>query len=442
MKKKLLIGLLVTILLVIIIAITLILVTNTQKNESNINVNNDNSSNLTNKINNNVANKKELIKVESAPDGYSTYLLDTEGKIYVAGFAISDKFIEVKLDTTDKVVDIVNTEVGLIFKLQNGEYYLISNDIKSDKTIKTSLKIGTAKRIMLDNIKSVTDMTSIVSSIQFLTDNGDVYELVNNANSGEDSNVKKIFQNIKSIKSYGDNIAILDNNGTGYVYGYNVNENGILGTSDSDSDKEYISTPQKIGDNLKDINIVQRNLMKRLIICAINTNNELLVMGETKGTSLLMGNKKINTLTKIYDNVKEVEVMIDGTAIVTTLDNDLIHLDFRMNELKETKILNNVKKVCVPDYGGILILDQSNTLYGYGENSTGKFGTGESGNILNKAVVLKNDVKNIFSGKTYGGNASFVITQDGRLYGAGSNERGALGIPDQKSVKEFKQIDY
>lgn len=134
--------------------------------------------------------------------------------------------------------------------------------------------------------------------------------------------------------------------------------------------------------------------------------------------------------------------MIDGTAIVTTLDNDLIHLDFRTNELKETKILNNVKKVCVPDYGGILILDQSNTLYGYGENSTGKFGTGESGNILNTAVVLKNDVKNIFSGKTYSGNASFVITQDGRLYGAGSNERGALGIPDQKSVKEFKQIDY
>lgn len=140
--------------------------------------------------------------------------------------------------------------------MQNGEYYLISNDIKSDKTIKTSLKIGTAKRIMLDNIKSVTDMTSIVSSIQFLTDNGDVYELVNNADSGEDSNVKKILQNVKSIKSYGDNIAILDNNGTGYVYGYNVNENGILGTSDSDSDKEYISTPQKIGDNLKDINIV------------------------------------------------------------------------------------------------------------------------------------------------------------------------------------------
>ena len=38
-------------------------------------------------------------------------------------------FTELSLETTEKVVDISDASEELLFKLQNGEYYLISNEV-------------------------------------------------------------------------------------------------------------------------------------------------------------------------------------------------------------------------------------------------------------------------------------------------------------------------
>lgn len=437
-KRKIII-----ILLVLVIVIILFVVASGLILKDKDILNNENNSN---DINNTVSKSNEIIKVESSADGYETYMLDASGNIYGAGFSLTENFEKINIETNEKIIDIVITDLGLLFKLDNGEVYLISNEIKSDKEIRTSLEIGSAKRIMIDDISMINDKSTAVSLIQFLTKSGELYELVANAYTGEVSNVKKIMDNVKKVESNGQNVVILDNMGNGYVYGYNVGENGVLGVSDYGiiSRKDYISTPQKVGENLKEIRVASRSLMYSLNIYAINNNNELLIMGETANNNLFMGqkNNSIGTLTKIYENVDAVYPMMSG-PIVKTKDKKLVSLDTVLYSAEAAEIIDDVDDVIVPiGYGGIFIL-KDNLLYGYGENdATGKFGIGEDIKILNSPIKINDNIKRVFISKDYSGSTVFLVKNDGTLYGAGDNYRGALGIAGKKSVKTFSVIDY
>ena len=395
--------------------------------------------------NNSIVKSNEIIKVESAPDGYSTYLLDSNGKVYVSGHSISETFIEVEFNIDNKVVDIVNTDVGLLIKFDSGEYYLLSNQIKSDKTIDTSLRIGSAKRIMLDNIVYATDYESF-GNILFLTNSGELYELVYNANTQEENNVKKVMDNVKTVRSNGYNISIIDKNDNAYIYGYNITDEGILGTSDysitSTSTKEYVSKPQKIAENVKSITFASNSALKYLAIYVVNKDNQLFIMGHDRYGISIVGENRIDSPMKIAENVKDVHALTDS-IIVEKTDGSLVKISTNTSDIKEEKIIDSFKEIAVPKtYGGILIVSKNNELYGYGKNDLDKFGLNTSNQTYDKIVKIRDNVKRIFMGKTYGGYASFIVTTDGKLYGAGSNEKGALGIPGKKIVNEFTLIEY
>ena len=202
----------------------------------------------------------EIIKVVTNDD--ETYLLSANGKIYIGNLEESLDFTELSLETTEKVVDIAETSSGLLFRLKNGEYYLISHDITTDKEIKTSVH-STAKRIMLDNITQYAIEDVMCNSYLFLTKDGDLYELIFDTNS--ETNVKKIMSNIVHIEDDLRNAAMIDENNNAYVIGFNVKENGLLGTSET-LFKNGVCTPTKVAENVKEIDLFGWNLMYALHI--------------------------------------------------------------------------------------------------------------------------------------------------------------------------------
>lgn len=371
----------------------------------------------------------EIIKVVSL-DNYDTYLLSASGKIYIGNLKESLDFTELSLETTEKVVDISDASEELLFKLQNGEYYLISNDITTDKEIKTSVH-STAKRIMLDNITQYAIEDVMCNSYLFLTKDGDLYKLIFDTNS--ETNVEKIMSNIVYIEDDLRNAAMIDKNNNAYVIGFNVKENGLLGTSET-LFKDGVCTPTKVAENVKEIDIFGWNLMHALHIYYINQNNELYVMGHSANNMYFMGkdNNFLNTPVKIYDNVKHVHAM-SNSVVIETLDGKLIEKDTALLYSPDKEITSNYRKITLPrGYGGMLIL-KNKTLYGYGSSyDLDKFGLQNKDKYnFNEIIKIKDNIKQVFLSTDFNGSTSFIITTDGKLFTSGYNTGG-----------EFKEINY
>lgn len=435
-NKKIIIF--VVVLILIIIAGTLFIINknNSSQNNETVESNKSGASNIEE-----VINDKEIIKAEIGT-GETVYLLDAGGRVYACGLDVGDNFIQILED----VQDIVVTDYKLIFTLKNGETYLLSGSdgIPSDKSIKT--QIGTAKRIMLDNIETVVNRRVANSQIQFLTKNGELYQLRIDISEGE-SNVEKINDNIKSISNNKLNISFIDNKNNGYVYGYNAGETGVLGQSDyglGSAQKKYVTTPFKIGENIKKIKVASESgSLNMLEIYAINNNNELFIMGKgkTSQNSMSVLENNTNQLMKIDADVEDVYPMLDY-ALIKKKDNSL-YTFYGVENAKNKKIMDNVKDVVQPvGYGGAFILNDKNELYAIGPNGNYQFGIGKDTKNAKEPLKVNDNVKKIFMGEEYSGARVLIVKNDGSLYAAGYNSYKSLGVGDIDEVSTWTKVEY
>ena len=85
-----------------------------------------------------------------------------------------------------------------------------------------------------------------------------------------------------------------------------------------------------------------------------------------------------------------------------------------------------------------LILKSDGTLWGCGGNGRGNLGLGDTTNRNTFTQVTTNadDIKSIYCG----GNHTFILKNDGTLWGTGLNNEGELGLGDTNSRTTFTQI--
>jgi alpha-tubulin suppressor-like RCC1 family protein len=100
---------------------------------------------------------------------------------------------------------------------------------------------------------------------------------------------------------------------------------------------------------------------------------------------------------------------------------------------------NDWKKISTFCNGSFsLLLKRNNTLWAIGDNSYGQFGNDTNNNeIAPKQIIHGLNIKDINVGESH----SFIVTEDGIAYGAGSNMFGQLGIGTDENRQVFLKIE-
>lgn len=112
--------------------------------------------------------------------------------------------------------------------------------------------------------------------------------------------------------------------------------------------------------------------------------------------------------------------------------------EFKVSSLLPDEIIEDV---CVSSH--ILILTNQHRLLGYGENSNGQLGLGHHSNINAFNEIPRSFLKpdEIIQKLASGALTSFLLTSEGRLFGAGYNPYGGLGLGYKSwSVETFSEI--
>ena len=103
----------------------------------------------------------------------------------------------------------------------------------------------------------------------------------------------------------------------------------------------------------------------------------------------------------------------------------------------QVRNVSNVTALVVGDVVS-MALDGSNVLWGWGENAQGQLGTGHRNAVVAPVSLTVPTTGSIQ--KAAAGDSSFIVDSLGRLFGAGSNAYGALGLGDTLETRAPKAV--
>lgn len=276
---------------------------------------------------------------------------------------------------------------------------------------------------------------------------------IGNGTKTDDSNDEvnipyNVMNNISSIYAGCEMFACVDKNGALWTWGYNgdamlgqgkdneemsesvipkcilknvdkvvlpTNSSGICAAITKERDlyiwgEDFGNTPEKIMDDVEDLSIATWGRW-----CLIKKkDNSLWGLGGNKYGQLGIGNTTDTMLPQKIDlsNVDKMgTIEVAGYAITSTgdlymwgghkseygqepEDSDSWLTDSFSNNLKPTKIMSNVKKVCGED-GSIIILTQNGSLYGIGRVYEYLRDIGDGSKIYRQPEYLNGDVSDI-----------------------------------------------
>ena len=241
--------------------------------------------------------------------------------------------------------------------------------------------------------------------------------------------------------SLSNHTLILKNNGT--LYGCGRNDYGQLGLGDESNRTTLTIT----GINTNDIKSVYCGYTHTIIL---KNNGTLWGCGRNDYGQLGLGDTNSrSTFTSIGINTNDIKSVYCGHDYTLILKNNGIlwgcgangygqlGLGDTTNRTTFTQIINDVKSVYC---GGIhtIILKNDNTLWGCGRNGSGQLGLGDTYDKTNftKISINTNNIKSICCGYAY----TFILNNDGILWGCGANDYGQLGLGDKSDRNVFTQI--
>ena len=158
------------------------------------------------------------------------------------------------------------------------------------------------------------------------------------------------------------------------------------------------------------------------------------------------------TFTEITTNTDDIKSVYCGENHNFILKNDdtlwscgynycgQLGLGDTVNRYTFTKIntnVGNIKSVyCGKDH--TFILKNDGTLWGCGDNSYGRLGLGDTTNRNTFIQVTANadDIKEVYCGAFY----TLILKNDGTLWGTGYNDHGEIGLGDTNNRTTFTQI--
>ena len=102
-----------------------------------------------------------------------------------------------------------------------------------------------------------------------------------------------------------------------------------------------------------------------------------------------------------------------------------------------TTNVDNIKSVCCSNYY-TFILKNDGTLWGCGNNYEGELGLGDNTNrtTFTQAITNADNIKSAYCG----GGHTFILKNDGTLWGCGYNGYGGLGLGDTTNRTTFTQV--
>ena len=159
-----------------------------------------------------------------------------------------------------------------------------------------------------------------------------------------------------------------------------------------------------------------------------------------------------NTFTQIVTNTDDIKSVYCGGYHTLILKNDgtlwncgfndcgQLGLGDTTNRVTFTQITtnaDNIKQVCC-GVSHTLILKNDGTLWGCGYNEFGQLGLGDTNyrTTFTKITTNTNDIKQVFCGYTH----TFILKNDGTLWGCGRNNCGQLGLGDGSNRTTFTQV--
>ena len=236
---------------------------------------------------------------------------------------------------------------------------------------------------------------------------------------------------------------ILKNDGT--LWGCGRNDYGQLGLGDTNSRTTFTQITTNT-DNIKSIycggnyTLILKN-DGTLWGCGQNTDYQLGLGDNTNRTTFTQ-------ITTNTDNIKSVYCGYNHTLI---LKNDgtlwgcgynwygnlgLGDRNYRYTFTEITTNTDDIKQVyCGNDH--TIILKNDGTLWGTGYNLNGRLGLGDSDMRTTFTEITTNtdDIKLVYFSFDY----TFILKNDGTLWGCGNNDYGQLGLGDTKYRTTFTQ---
>ena len=237
---------------------------------------------------------------------------------------------------------------------------------------------------------------------------------------------------------------ILKNDGT--LCGCGYNGYGQLGLGDTNNRTTFT----QITTNTNDIKEIYCGDYHTLIL---KNGSTLWSTGYNKYGQLGLGDTtNRTTFTQITTNINDIKQIYCGGYHTLILENDgtlwgcglnnvgQLGLGDTTNRTTFTQVTtnaDNVKKIYCGGYH-TLILKNDGTLWGCGWNEYGQLGLGDTNSRTTFTQITANtdDIKQIYCG----GEHTFILKNDGTLWGCGHNEYGQLGLGDNINRTTFTQV--
>ncbi|MDD7755465.1 MAG: hypothetical protein PUJ51_13320, partial [Clostridiales bacterium] len=245
--------------------------------------------------------------------------------------------------------------------------------------------------------------------------------------------------------SFSKHSLLLKNDGT--LWSCGLNDYGQLGLGDDYNRTTFIQVTTNIVNDVKSVYCgdYQTYILKNdgtLWSCGCNNRGQL-GLGD-------FNNK--TTFTEITTNVDDIKSVYCGGAHTIILKNDgtlwgtgynsvgELGLGDNTNRNTFTQVTTNVNDIKEIYCGGdhTFILKNDGTLWGCGWNEYGQLGLGDGSHRYTFTQVTTNtdDIKSVYCGGSY----TLILKNDGTLWGCGNNDYGQLGLGDTTNRNTFTQV--
>lgn len=250
-----------------------------------------------------------------------------------------------------------------------------------------------------------------------------------------------------------DAFIVLADDGSVYAWGYNSSKRLAIDSS------ENVSTPTII-ENLKDKNIIDIKIYQELVF-ALGKDGKLYNWGKDSSNAGMMGRGDISseifpTVIPDLENINVKKVFLpkgNGSFVYVIADNGEIYSWGRdenagllghgsaenvisiPKRIDMANITGKIIDIVISSSKSVFMLSDNGQVYGNGRNTNGQLGTGAD--TLNIAVLSPTKIEipdndiikdiQVSDGKS-GSYSVFFISESGKIYSAGSEVNGQLGL--------------
>ena len=410
---------------------------------------NDNTNRTTfTQVTTNISNDVRQI----ACGNYHTFILKNNGSVWSCG---NNGYGQLGLGTSDTDIHSTFTQVSTFESVEIDEselnrlklyYYLLDNsiDVTDDMNIDTMLDI-----LIASNNNAISKIENTRSTLAGLMQEGG-YDITG------DEDIDSLLDllilsgisviDIKQISCGDTHTFILKNDASLWSCGYN--NYGQLGLGDTDNRTTFTQVTENINNDVKQIVCGQYHTY------IIKNDGSIWACGRSNYGQLGLGDTDNRTTftqvtTNINNDVKKIICGYQYTFIIKTDDSvwscgrntngqlGLGDTTDRTTFMQVTTNISDVKQIAC-GWSHTFIIKNDGSIWSCGHNGYGQLGLGDTTNRTTFTQVTTNisDVKQIICGYTY----TFILKNDGSVWGCGLNSNGQLGLGDTDDRTIFTQV--